>query len=458
MKSSGSSMIFPSVSSTATEFSASHSVVALAPSKNKVWVALSNGALEIRDVYTGNVTHYFSPPRRATDAVRPWCLLAVCHEDDHEEMWMGLSTGTLEVHDCENYSLIRQLRKHLSGIYCLSCSAQSVFAGSSDFTVSQWHSVDGQLLRIYNGHSNYVRCLYAEGHSLFTGSDDQTIRVWNSTTGECEKMLTYHQGTGGVSACCRVGATMWSGDSMGFLARWAPNGAPLLSIEALDEGRVQSIELVGSCVYVCYSTGNIFVMNANNGKMLNRFSNGGLSRISSARCVAQINRYFLWTGSGDHTIRSWHHDEHLSMTTERQRVNDMQHFYSSERPYTSKNMEVVDHLQNLRELVTLAEGGEKAIGAALKTKRVEMMSKSAQALILASKLNTSTRDCLALQNECTQLQKVRTEKEKALGALLNKLQNLETAVAALKLASPDVSTTLLTNNTVLPPSVMPTVS
>lgn len=430
-------------------------MVALAPSKNKVWVALSNGALEVRDVYSGNVAHFFSPPRRATDAVRPWCLLAVVHDHDQEEMWVGLSTGTLEVYDCQDYSMVRQLRKHVSGIYCLACSADSVFAGSSDFTVSQWDSVDGRLLRVYNGHANYVRCLYAEGHSLFTGSDDQTIRVWNAITGGCDKVLTYHQKTGGISACCRVGTTMWSGDSSGYLARWAVGGTPLLSIEALDEGRVQSIELVGSCVYVFYSTGSIFVMNANNGKLLNSFSNGGLSRITSARCVAEIDRFFIWSGSGDHTIRSWLHDEHFSMDAERQRVKDMQHFYASEQPYTTKNKEVIDYLQNLRELTTLAEGGEKAIESALKTKRVEMMSKSAQALILAGKLNATTRECLNLQKECAQLKKIRLEKSKALGILLNKLQNLEAAVEALKLASPDVVKTLLNSSNALPLSVAP---
>lgn len=456
MKASIYSKVFPSVSPTATEFSTSHSIAAVAPSTDKVWVALSNGALEVRDAYSGNVAHYFPPPRRATDAVRPWCLLSVKHEGEKEAMWVGLSTGTLEVHDCQDYSLLLQLRKHVSGIYCLASNFDSVFAGSSDFTISQWCSLDGRLLRVYNGHANYVRCLYAEGRSLFSGSDDQTIRVWDCTTGGCEKVLLYHQKSGGVSACCRVRATMWSGDSSGFLARWALNGATLLSLEKLEEGRIQSIELVGSCVYVSYSSGTMFVLTAGTGELVNRFTNGGSSRISTVRCVAEIDRYFLWTGSGDHTARSWFHDEHFPMTTERQRINDMRYFYASEKPYTLKNKEVIDHLRNLQELTALAEGGEKAIESAIQTKQVERMSKSAQALILASKLNTVNRNSVDLQDELTLLQKVRVEKAKVLESLLVRVRSLEAAVQALKLANPQVIQTFLTSESA-PPSSVPLV-
>lgn len=424
-----------------SSFVASHGVVAMAPSDGKVWIALSNGGIEVRDAYCGAVSHFFEPPR-SSSGVRPWCMLAVGEEGQQQEMWVGLSTGTIEVIDCSKYCIVRQLRKHVSGVYCLSSDRASVFAGSSDFTMTQWRAVDGQLLRVYTGHANYVRCLYAEGSSVFSGSDDQTIRMWDSTTGECRRVLTYHGQSGGVSALCRVGVTMWSGDSSGLLVRWSiANPNTPLSVVPLHPKRIVSIELVGSHVYVAFSDGTTVVLVGITGEMVNKFSHG--SPITTMKNVAVIDRMYWWSGAADNTVRCWHHDERHSTSLQRQRCDDMRHFYSIQQPYTEKNNEAIDQLLSVRELRALADGGEKAIQAAITSKQVDLLSKAAQALVLASTLGTYTEKFTEKENECRKLRQLKKEKSRALESLMTKVRNLDTAVQTLQSADPEVVNTIM---------------
>lgn len=437
MSFSASSKVFPGVAPGAKEFVASHGVVALAPSIDKVWVALSNGGIEVRNAYSGEIVHFFEPPKRSTNALRPWCLLAVSGSDG-EKMWVGLSNGTIEVLSCADFSTIFQLKKHVSGVYCMSSNRDSVFAGSSDFTITQWKKENGQLLRVYNGHTNYVRSLYAEGTSVFSGSDDQTIRMWDVMTGECKKVVKSPSHLeGGVLVLCRIGVTLWSGDSSGCLVRRSLDLDTLISCQQLHTNRIISIELVGSRVYVSCGDGSAFVLVANSGELVNRFALGP-SRIASVRCTAELARYYHWTGAGDNTVRCWHHDEENTMTTDRQRFKDMLQFYSAVQPYREKNEEMIQQLLNLREICVLAEGGEKAIKEAMMNKQMELQTKAAKSLILATKINYVSKENVLYEDELQKIQKARHEKERALEVLREKLHSLNTAVQTLKMVNQNV--------------------
>uniref|UniRef100_A0A7S1QD68 Guanine nucleotide-binding protein subunit beta-like protein n=1 Tax=Neobodo designis TaxID=312471 RepID=A0A7S1QD68_NEODS len=60
--------------------------------------------------------------------------------------------------------------------------------------------------------------LHAEGSVVISGSDDHTIRVWNATNGQLVSIGRFHRV--GVSALCRVGDSMWSGDDDGNIVVW----------------------------------------------------------------------------------------------------------------------------------------------------------------------------------------------------------------------------------------------
>lgn len=425
-----------------SSFSASDTAVAIEPAGEGVWIALSNGAIEIRNSSTGALIHYIEPPRNQCNATRPWCLQYVTDSSNAGRMWIGLSTGAIEVRDCHNYNTIWHLRKHISGVYCIICEGNRVFTGSSDFTICQWNANDGQLVRAYAGHSNYVRCLYVEGLRLISGSEDETIRIWNSSDGSCDRVLSHHKRGGGVQALCRVGVTMWSGDTSGVVARWSLVGTnECLSIQKLHNCRVSSIELIVSQVIVSYVDGTLFFMHSSTGETLKQSSTG--SKMSVMRCVNKIDRFYFWSGSTDQTIRCWNHDEAHLPSPEYTRYKDMLHFYSHQLPYRTKNKEAIAQIQSSKELCMLTELNEKGLQDLLAKRGIDSFCRAPQAYLLAHQLHWTRGQISDADEELATLTQQHTEKERSLLALEEKLRGLEAAVTALQSTSPETVSKVL---------------
>ncbi|RNE95193.1 uncharacterized protein Tco025E_10127, partial [Trypanosoma conorhini] len=184
-----------------------------------VWMALENG-VEVRNARTAELVHgWTTESSRDRSVTGIWSLLAVRTQSKEPQVWMGLSNGSVEVYDARSFVMVQQLNKHAGGVYCLAEFGGYVYSGSSDFKIAQWGADDGRLIRMLHGHTNYVRCLYAEGSAVVSGSDDCTVRVWDAGSGEAQLTGHFH-GRAGVSALCRVGVTMWSGDNEGRVIAW----------------------------------------------------------------------------------------------------------------------------------------------------------------------------------------------------------------------------------------------
>ncbi|CAC9531567.1 conserved hypothetical protein [Leishmania infantum JPCM5] len=345
-------------------FHAKGAVVAMATSHNStMWLAMQDGRVEVRDVHTGQVVHTFAVAGVRQRRNKVWCMLSV-YDVVHQEaqLWMGMSSGAIEVYT-ENYQLRRQLSKHLSGVYCLAQYRGDVaYAGSSDFTITQWRVADGRLLRVLAGHSNYVRCLYAEGNALVSGSDDSTVRVWDTASGASLQQYSHlHRESGGVSAFCRVGTAMWSGDQSGVIAVWRLKDGKVLLVCRQVQGRVMSLRKVGARVYAGSAEGCIYVFNAGDCTVVNRLDDHVGSSISAIACAVEVNRYFVWSGSADNTIQCRHHDEHQPMTAEREGALDMRWYYTTQLPYLQANEALLEQQRELAELMVLASGSDDAV-------------------------------------------------------------------------------------------------
>ncbi|RNE96852.1 hypothetical protein TraAM80_09699, partial [Trypanosoma rangeli] len=186
---------------------------------DNVWIAMADGGVEVRDSRTAKLVHCFASVPRPTCVTRIWTLLAVGTQGKDPQVWMGLSNGSVEVYNAQSFAMVRQLNKHAGGVYCLAEFGGYVYSGGSDFKIAQWDVRDGRHVRMLHGHTNYVRCLYAEGSAVVSGSDDCTVRVWDAGCGETQLTGHFH-GRAGVSALCRVGVTMWSGDNEGRVIAW----------------------------------------------------------------------------------------------------------------------------------------------------------------------------------------------------------------------------------------------
>lgn len=412
-------------------FQVESAVVAMAVSYNStVWLAMQDGRVEVRDVHTGQVVHTFATTTTRQRRSRVWSLLSV-YDVVHKEaqLWMGLSTGAIEVYT-ETYQLRRQLSKHLSGIYCLTQYRGTVaYAGSSDFTITQWRVADGQLLRVLTGHSNYVRCLYAESSALVSGSDDNTVRVWDTASGAALQQHPHlHRDSGGVLALCRVGTLMWSGDHSGAIAVWRlKDGEALLVLRQL-QSRVTSLRKVGSRVYAGGAEGRIYVFNAGDCSIVNRLDDHLGSGVSAIACAVEVNRYDVWSCSADNTVRCWHHDEHQPMTAEREAFLDMRWYYTTQLPYLQANEALLEQQRELAELVVLSSGSDEAVRAFLSSQGEGRETAAARYWLLDGKVKQTQKRLDAVEEETRSIDAAMDRKAQTLSVLRAQLTRLTEAL------------------------------
>ncbi|CCD20606.1 hypothetical protein TvY486_0034600, partial [Trypanosoma vivax Y486] len=336
----------------------------IAVTSEHVWVTLSDGGVEVRDLYTSELVHCFASAPRPTYVMRIWSILSVPSMKAALHVWMGLSSGAIEVYDAQSFVLSHRRTGHAGGVYCLAEFGGYVYSGSSDFKVGQWDAEGAQLLRMLHGHSNYVRCLYAEGNAIVSGSDDCTVRVWDVGSGTTQLTGHFH-GHAGVSALCRVGVTMWSGDDGGRVVAWRLDTCEALHVLQVHSGRVTSLRKVGSRVYSGGADGVIVVYDAEESRVLHRIDNHKGAHISSLQCVWECSRYYMWTAAVDNSVRCWHYDEYRTMTQEQERANDMRWYYCSARSHHEANLQLVKQLRELMELVALSKRSESEIQSAL---------------------------------------------------------------------------------------------
>ncbi|CAD2217727.1 WD domain, G-beta repeat, putative [Angomonas deanei] len=454
---------FANVDPKTKAFEATDSVVTMAVTPHdQMWVVLQNGGIEVRNVHSGHVVHSYAPAKRPTKASRIWCALPVVTAgpsgSSTTQMWLGLSSGTIEVHNAESFELIRQLHKHISGVYCLAhnSSMKCVFSGSSDFHIAQWRVTDGRLLRVISGHSNYIRCLFSERAALVSGSDDGTIRVWNASSGDLLYTALFHkktdlaaskenhtnersapaqrrlsgnteQGeseTNGVSALCRIGMTMWSGDNKGTLAIWKlQDGSPLL-VSRPHEQRITSIQKVGSRVYTSSADGTIGVHNALDGTLVQTLRDHAGSRVVDVRCAVELDRYYVWTGAADNTVRCWHHDEHIPMTSERESFNDMRWYYATQRPYEGANKKLLDEQKELTELCMLTIGSTEAVQDFIDDTDEKQQTGAMQYYVMENKLRELQKNTNEAEEKKKTLEKNILEKKQQLEEMRQNYQRV----------------------------------
>jgi WD40 repeat protein len=415
-------------------------VVAVAAGYNStIWLAMQDGLVEVRDAHTGQPLHEFAVAHtRQQKRNKVWCMLAVYDVINQEaQMWMGLSSGGIEVYT-ENYQLRRHLSKHLSGVYCLAQHRGAVvYAGSSDFTITQWRVHDGQLLRVMTGHANYVRCLYAEGNALISGSDDNTIRVWDVATGSSLQHYTHlHRESGGVSALCRVGTAMWSGDHSGAVAVWRlKDGAALLVCRQLSS-RVTSLRKFGAHVYAGSAEGRICVFNAGDCTVVSWLDDHRGSSVSAIACAVEVDRYFVWSSSADNTVRCWHHDEHQPMTADREGLLDMRWYYTTQRPYLQANEELLEQHREASELVVLSSGSDEAVREFLEGFGEGRETAAARYWLQDTKVRQVQKKCDAAEKEARALEAAAVRKTQTLSLLKDQLSRLTEALQTARCNQP----------------------
>lgn len=310
---------------------------------HSVWLAHVDGSISIRRVRTAEAVHVIPASQQRG---RPWAMLPVVIDGGRPTMWIGYSTGDLEVLDAETRTPLKLVCRHTGGIYCLSEFGGSVFTGSNDFQIVQWRARDVSFVRQLTGHSNYVRALHAEGSVVVSASDDYTVRVWNATNGQLISIGRFHRS--GVSALCRVGPCMWSGDDKGGIVVWRLQTLEQEEVLSEHMGRINALRKVGSRIYSASADHSIGVWDAV-GRCLVARIDDHRGWVAMVLAPAQLTRYYLWSAAADSTVRCWHHDEYKVVTGDVERFNDVQWYNAEYNPYHELNEELAQQVTRLEE-------------------------------------------------------------------------------------------------------------
>ncbi|RNC46809.1 hypothetical protein TcCL_NonESM03411, partial [Trypanosoma cruzi] len=238
--------------------------------------------------------------------------------------------------------------------YCLAEFGGYVYSGGSDFKIAQWSAEDGKVIRVLHGHTNYVRCLYAEGNAVVSGSDDCTVRVWDAGSGEAQLTGHFH-GRAGVSALCRVGVTMWSGDNDGRVIAWKLNTCEALRVLHAHGGRVASLRKIGSRVYSGGADGIIAVFDAEDCQLVQRIEDHRGARITALVGPAELRRFCIWSCGTDSKIRCWFQDEYVPMTDDQERFAEGFWYLTGSTPYREFRESVLRQNNFLRDKLIVSE-------------------------------------------------------------------------------------------------------
>ncbi|CAJ1033442.1 WD domain, G-beta repeat, putative [Leishmania lindenbergi] len=379
-----------------------------------VWIAFSDGKVEVRNSRTGEVVRRFEPAISAvptsaltgsaaigvggstgmlallkqhssenaatthtTNSATIVCaLLAVPTVDGDTHVWMGLSNGCIEVHDGSTFSsssgetavnmsnrpsphgLIALLRKHTAAVTSLAEFGGYVYSGSEDRQILQWRACRLMHARLFSSHCPHdgsVRCLYAEGSTLVSGSDDCTVKVWDIGEGTMRLTGYFHSQSGGVLALCRVGELMWSGDASGQVVRWHLRTCEAVGIHVPHSGRVLSLCRVGHRVYSGSSDGTMGIFDAGSGQLLQHITDQVLGWVVAVECPAKLSRFVVWSASADGAVRCWYQDEYASMTADEVRFNDGSWYASGSTPYREFRAAVGQRTQRLKKQLEAIE-------------------------------------------------------------------------------------------------------
>jgi len=319
---------------------------------HRVFIGLRNGTIAVCDARTGELLRE-SLSEYAKAGIAVWCLLAI-----GDQLWVGYSDGTIEVHDTQpTHRVVHTLQKHTGGVYCMTEFSGVVYSGSNDFEIFQWDVKLATFTRLLAGHTNYVRCLLGEGSGLYSGSDDSTVRVWDVATGNCIHVLNHHKA--GLSCFIRVGANIWSADDSGKILVWDVATYDMKATLREHDARVICLRKIGSRVYSGGADHEVLMWDCSSWQLLGKV----VDHRGWVTCVinpAVQSKYHIWTTSHDNTLRKFCHEEYHIVTADRARFDDRHWYHSCYNPYEDLSKRLQDHNSLLE-----AKGRATTVEAAL---------------------------------------------------------------------------------------------
>eukprot|EP00659_Diplonema_papillatum_P002436 gene2436-3784_t len=272
---------------------------------DRVWVGEREGCFSVWDFRSGE--RLFRSTKKKDIFV--WCLLGPVNG---HFAWVGTSDSFVRIFNAETMELVKEMKEHVGGVYCLAETPGSrlIFSGSNDFTIVKWDGLRGERLAQFNGHRNNVRSLVCVGKFLFSGSDDCTIKKWDAKSGTLLASWEHH--TGGVHAMAFAsGKYLWSASEDKTIRIWDLEATKdnvdadscFKIIDYPHTGQINCLTLIGSMMWSS-SWNIVFVWDPETMELKGQYKcHEGC--INALLPVHQSVVSRVWSASNDGVINMW---------------------------------------------------------------------------------------------------------------------------------------------------------
>lgn len=154
-------------------------------SDNKLFVALDDGSIQIRDLKTLKIIDKIKNHKTT--------VLYLRYDKKSKYLLSSDASGDVVAYDTQNKKTIYTLKKHQWDVAAIAIKDSKVYTGSDDYSIKIWDIKTGKLIKsLKSAHSGTINSLVVYKSWLISASNDKTINIRDIKTGLLIKTLKGH--------------------------------------------------------------------------------------------------------------------------------------------------------------------------------------------------------------------------------------------------------------------------
>ena len=295
-------------------------ITCLVASGNDVWLGDRDGGLTIRDVITGDIKL-----KRTYTGVRIRCFTIHNHC-----VWIGLSSGVIEIHHSTSYNVIGEVYPHLghnnlSGVVNLISSdkTKTVFASYESSYILQWDSTSQNILRKLRLSDTGITCMSILDSTLFVGSSKGIFTFICDHDLKATKPTHWcKQPNPTAMTLSDCGRRLWTGHASGNIFVWGIQSQLCLAKLDSHKNKISSLVYIPDRVWASSWDGTVSTWGGRSYKKLSKNKNG--TPIMSMSTVKTTKVSTIWSSGGNKTLFGWsqEHDTNLKEISQPKETNE----------------------------------------------------------------------------------------------------------------------------------------
>jgi WD40 repeat protein len=153
---------------------------------NRLFIALNNGDIQIRDIYTNKLLKTLKDKKAS--------LLNLIIDDTNSYLISSSTSGDIVVWNLKTYKKLYTLQKHQWDVSALVVKDNKLYTGSDDYSIKVWDLNSSKLIdSIKSAHKGTINSIVIYKNMLISASQDKTIKIRDLKTKRLIKVLKAHK-------------------------------------------------------------------------------------------------------------------------------------------------------------------------------------------------------------------------------------------------------------------------